>query len=174
MKPSIQTASTALITAGITLLIARTPAPDTTRLEAAAGALAADAANGVRALAFEIGRLWARHGQTLEIQQGLGLAAAIALAGLAGLGLAFWRRRNGAPAPRHRGHRRATPRPHNRRVDQARSLATRGGLPVEVARQTTLSRDAVELLARIQPPEGFSGRGRNFRRGGSGRLAARA
>ena len=155
---------------------------DPARLELALQRFGADAALGLRALEWEL----ATRVAGLEMPQidrlDVGpapLALAASLVALLFLLTRLRARRDDdrgrLPAVRLPSLRRRQThgrrRPADRRVARARSLAEQGRPAVDVARETALSRDAVELLVRVRP-DAFSGAGRSFRTGG--RTHARA
>lgn len=146
--------SIALIAAGGGLLATRVPMPDGDRFRAMVRALHADGVTGLASVRFEAAQLWAV--QPFNVR-----AVALALIGLMVLAITFsllwqWARmRNSALGPRADAMQR--------RVNRARSLSAEGRLGIDVARETALSRDAVELLHHMTRPDELAGTGRSYR-----------
>lgn len=164
--------------------LARAPWPSAAEAQAGLDRFATDMGGGLRAVQFETGALASQaaaaarnaglpSGLTDKLGTWTGSAGApwaAGLAGLAGLALALVavrlvmarrRRRLARPTPRRRSGGRTQ---SARRLDRARALAARGRPAVEVARESALSRDAVDLLLKTAPrPDAISGTGRTFR-----------
>ena len=143
-----------LLAAGGGLLGTRLPGPDIDRLAAMLRRLHADGLMGVAAGRYEAARLWII--QPFNVR-----AVALALVGLVVLAVTFsllwrWARmRTGVAGPRADAMQR--------RVNRARLLSQEGRLGIDVARETALSRDAVELLHHMTRPDDLSGPGRSYR-----------
>jgi len=152
---NIRTVSITLVAAGSAALAARLPALDTGRAEAAVRAINDYGIHGVRALRWEavrfLGRLPAPDIRVVALA--LSILVALALAG----SLFIHRRR----ARRH--NRGVHADIMHRRLTRARSLSRQGRLGIDVARETALSRDAVELLFHVHRPDDFAGPGRSYR-----------
>lgn len=152
---NIRTLSIALIAAGAAALAARFPDLDTGRAEAAVRTINAYGIEGLRALRWETARMVGSLPAPDARAAVLGLSALVVLA-LATILIAQRRRAGKQSRGVHAGimHRRLT---------RARSLNQQGRLGIDVARETALSRDAVELLLHVHRPDEFSGSGRPYR-----------
>lgn len=200
----IRNVASILAATGAGAALTRVPWPTAEQAAHGLARFAADAMRGVDALRFE-GALQIERGRAaLDAASltdlGLSSDAAWALGTGAAALLVFaitllvgWRRRRAAAAGTPitpRGARRAVAdaRRGSRaamvgtdalvRLGQARLLAANGRLSADVARESALSRDAVELMLRTPPrPDAISGRGawggRSFR-GRRGRAARAA
>ena len=154
-----RTGAIAAIAAGLTLLASRVPAPDPARFQQALRAMNADGQLGLRALVFEAGSAWQRAGIAIDLRVVAVAVAALGLGGFSHLALHLWRSRPGPLVARTA----PASLPRDRRVAQARALADKGRLNIDVARRTTLSRDAVDLLTMLPRPDAAVTRRRTFR-----------
>jgi hypothetical protein len=175
----LNTGAIALVTAGATLLIARLPSPDPARLRHAASSLASDTGAGLHALAFEGAAFWKRHQGALEftgleprMAAGVLALSIITVATVAIVIVVLGFRRGHDDDAGFRPRQLIAPRSTDRRVARARALTSQGGMNIDVARRTTLSRDAVDLLSRVHRPDRIAGRGRTFRRSPARRSVA--
>ncbi len=152
----IRTVSIALLAAGAGVLATRIRLPDAQRIEATLQAIHGYGATGIAAARFEVAALAAELPPVDVRAVALGLSALVVLALTIAL---LWQLR---------GHARRRP-PHadimQRRVTRARSLSREGRLGIDVARETALSRDAVELLHHVARPDKRAGSGRSYRAG---------
>jgi hypothetical protein len=160
---NIRTVSIALIAAGAGVLASRIRLPDAERIEAALRTAHAHGTTGIAAARFEITALVADLPPVDIRAVAVGLSALVVLALTVAL---LWQMRS----------RRTRRPPHaevmQRRVTRARSLSREGRLGIDVARETALSRDAVELLHHLGRPDELSGAGRSYR--GRARRSAQA
>lgn len=150
-----RTVSIALIAAGGTALAARLPGLDTDRAEAALRAINAYGIDGIRALRWETPRML----HSLPAPDIRVVALAFSTLVVLALAIALLVQRRRARNQRTGVHAGIM----QRRLTRARSLNKQGRLGIDVARETALSRDAVELLLHVNRPDEFSGSGRSYR-----------